>query len=232
MRIIDEAFMAQLKAVEWRLWAKVEKTDDCWNWLGGKTRYGYGRFHVRGEMISAHRATYLLKVGPIPEGFIVDHICHNTTCVRPEHLRAATNKQNTENVADVSKTNTTGYTGVYLDRRRKARPWTTRVVHNGKFISAGAYATAEEANAAVTAKRNELFTHNDRDRDAADAMPVEVPGEAMAAAVRAFREDVAADGSIDQALIKAVIAAAPHVWKQAYRVGHSDSATGTWRNVA
>lgn len=164
MAIIDQKFMDDLEAVQSYLWAKVDMTEYCWNWTGGKDRKGYGRFHVRAQEIMAHRASYLLEVGPIPDGMLLDHSCRNKSCVRPTHLRPATSKQNGENLDGVSTNNTSGYRGVFFDKRKKAKPWAGRIVHNRKFVHVGVFATAEEANAAVIAKRNELFTHNDLDR--------------------------------------------------------------------
>lgn len=164
MAIIDEKFMEDLKVVEFRLWDKVEKTPTCWNWAGGRDRNGYGRFHVYSQPIMAHRASYLLTRGAIPEGILLDHICHNKACVNPSHLRLATTKQNSENLGSLNSKNKSGYRGVFFDKRKKAKPWQARIVHNRKYVHAGIYATAEEANAAVIAKRNELFTHNDLDR--------------------------------------------------------------------
>lgn len=81
-----------MKAIE-RFWEKVDKTADCWVWLGARSKSRsaeYGSF--RG--IRAHRIAYELVVGPIPEGLVIDHLCRNTLCVRPEHLEAVTQREN------------------------------------------------------------------------------------------------------------------------------------------
>jgi hypothetical protein len=93
-----------------RFWAKVEITPSCWIWRGALNEKGYGKIGRggRGEgNIRAHRASYELFVGPIPEGLELDHLCHtadkscpggNTClhrrCVNPDHLEPVTRKIN------------------------------------------------------------------------------------------------------------------------------------------
>lgn len=77
-----------------RLFAAIDKTDDCWNWTGSRTASGYGRLKVAGKMRRAHRLTYELLVGPIPEGLVLDHLCRNRLCVRPTHLEPVTEREN------------------------------------------------------------------------------------------------------------------------------------------
>jgi len=113
--------------------------------------------------IYAHRISYELANGPIPDGMQVDHICLNPACVKPEHLRLATQKQNNEHRAGLPITNTSGVRGVSRGWRGK---WRASVGHYGGRHYLGHFATMQEAEAAVIAKRLELFTHNDLDRKA------------------------------------------------------------------
>lgn len=76
----------------------VEQTDECGNWTGQTTR-GYGRFRTRVSVSQwkndqAHRVSYELFVGPIPEGLTLDHLCRNRRCVRPSHLEPVTMREN------------------------------------------------------------------------------------------------------------------------------------------
>lgn len=71
--------------------------DGCWLWKGGTAGRtpGYGVININGRQTKAHRVSYELHVGPIPEGLVIDHLCRNTLCVRPDHLEPVTNKVNT-----------------------------------------------------------------------------------------------------------------------------------------
>lgn len=67
----------------------------CWIWTGMiNPTTGYGRISDGGKVKTAHRVMYELSVGPIPEGLVMDHLCHVRACVNPEHLRVVTKRQN------------------------------------------------------------------------------------------------------------------------------------------
>ena len=147
--------------LEARFWAKVDKSGDCWTWTGCAIAGGYGRISVGGTLQLAHRVSYAWANGPIPDGMIIDHTCHTPSCVRPSHLRSVTIKQNQEHRLGARRDSKTGYLGVkpHKDRFHAA------VRHHGVDYYLGSYASVEEAHAAVTAKRIEMFTHNDHDRN-------------------------------------------------------------------
>jgi len=122
-------------------------------------------YGVREQTHIAHRFAYAEVKGSIPEGFQLDHVCHNRACVNPEHLRPVTNKQNNENPAGLRSDNTSGYRGVTQDR--VTRRWKAQAQHNGRMYRAGAYDTPEEAAEAARQLRLSFFTHNDADRRSA-----------------------------------------------------------------
>lgn len=83
------------RPVEERFWEKVDATGDCWEWTGAKTPTGYGTFFpTRSTPMRAYRFVWELLIGPIPEGMQIDHMCLNTRCVNPLHLRLATPRDN------------------------------------------------------------------------------------------------------------------------------------------
>lgn len=77
----------------------IRNASGCWGWNGVKAQAGYGKFHslrvdgVR-RPIHAHRFSYEINFGPIPEGLYVLHKCDNPECTRPDHLFIGTDADN------------------------------------------------------------------------------------------------------------------------------------------
>lgn len=85
-----------------RFWIKVNKNgpyskkcrSKCWMWTVHLNEKGYGQFKIKGKFYKPHRVSYELMVGVIPDDLQGDHLCDNTSCVRPSHIEPVTNEEN------------------------------------------------------------------------------------------------------------------------------------------
>jgi hypothetical protein len=82
-----------LAAFEKRFWAKVQKTDGCWNWVGGGSK-GRGQIGLNDRVYLAYRISWELAYGTAPGKLWILHKCDNPACVRPDHLFLGTNRDN------------------------------------------------------------------------------------------------------------------------------------------
>lgn len=73
----------------------VDTSGECWNWKGYIDKSGYGIFHVKSGLLLAHRFAYMTIMGSNFDPLLtVDHICRNRKCIKPDHLRLLTHREN------------------------------------------------------------------------------------------------------------------------------------------
>jgi hypothetical protein len=83
----------------------VDDSGECWLWIGSKikSKWAYGQLKVNGKNQSAHRVSYQLYKGQIPEGLVVRHTCNNPCCVNPEHLELGTQQENMDDMVNANR---------------------------------------------------------------------------------------------------------------------------------
>jgi hypothetical protein len=79
--------------------ASQTSNSECLIWPFSKDKFGYG---LHGKRNRAHRTSFAIHVGPIPNNFIIMHTCDNPSCINPSHLKAGTQA---DNMSDMLKKN-------------------------------------------------------------------------------------------------------------------------------
>lgn len=148
----------QYKSAEEAFAARTVRQGECLVWTGTLNTKGYGQMRDKGKMYRVHRWAYEQVHGAIPDGLVIDHLCHNRACAEITHLREVTNKQNMENRRSANVKSSSGYRGVSWDKVRKK--WLAKVTSNGVPYHGGYFLCVEDANQAAIALRAEIFTHH------------------------------------------------------------------------
>ena len=133
--------------------ASVQKSESgCWEWTASKTPHGYGYFQWDGSLGYAHRWSYFHWVGDLEPGLQVDHQCHNSSCVNPNHLVQTTRSGNQLNLRGPQKNNTPGFLGVVRNKKR----FGAHVSRASGNVWLGTFDTPQEAGQVAKEKREEL----------------------------------------------------------------------------
>lgn len=82
----------------------IKNETGCWGWKGGNAKK-YPSLYYDLKGISAHRASYMLFKGEIPDGMLILHSCDNTKCCRPSHLRYGSQLDNVKDMYDRGRKN-------------------------------------------------------------------------------------------------------------------------------
>lgn len=169
---VADAPMSALAVDEatWRRFlAKVAPPDEngCLVWQAAERVRGYGGFRFAGRMWYAHRFAYAARVGAVPDGAHLDHLCRNHACVNPEHLEPVSNRVNTLR-GELGHRGVSQFIGVCWDR--SCGKWKAQIcAADGRRAHLGRYATEEDAARAYDAAARALY--------GADDPHVNFPGE-------------------------------------------------------
>lgn len=83
--------MSRYQPIWRRLMGKVLIAENgCWLFTGSLDGTGYGQIYWNGRLHAAHRVAHEYFIGPIPDGYEVDHLCGVYACVSPHHIEAVT----------------------------------------------------------------------------------------------------------------------------------------------
>lgn len=144
-----------------RFMSKVDQTEDCWIWMACKRGNGYGEFHLAGKTNLAHRVSYQIFKGEIPDDLDIDHMCHNRSCVNPDHLQAVSRSMNNQNRKSAQSNSKSGIRGVSLCSTTGR--WRVVMTENKKSIHIGRFDSIEEAERAAIEYRRKNYPNSLKD---------------------------------------------------------------------
>lgn len=141
-----------------RFWKYVEKTDECWKWVGAKTFYGYGAIQSGGKggrVLRANRVSWELHFGPIGNELQVLHKCDNPGCVNPDHLFLGTPA---DNAADRTAKGRTRVGRIPGEKHHQAKLKNEQVIDIRAKYAAGQISLSRLATEYGVSKRRSLIS--------------------------------------------------------------------------
>lgn len=81
----------------------IEDGNGCWVWQRSVNSAGYGQTTVNKKYWLTHRYVYHTVIGPIPDGSVIRHLCHNTRCCNPKHLASGSQRDNWNDSKEFNK---------------------------------------------------------------------------------------------------------------------------------
>lgn len=114
-----------------RLYSKSVEVDGCLEFTGARSSGGYGNIRYRGKPTGAHRVSWIVHFGEIPDGMQIMHICDNPVCIQPFHFRLGTNQENMDDKMQKGRFKARNTAKKYCDCCGKEYPIT---IKNGRTI--------------------------------------------------------------------------------------------------
>lgn len=152
-----------------RFWTHVARGDGCWEWQSTRHTHGYGLFWDGRKQVRAHRYAWEMEHGPIPPGQSVLHSCDNRRCVRLDHLRLGTQRDNMADMDARCRRAPTALQGIDQrgERNRASKLTHEQVAHIRGMADAGHYHDDIARQFGVTAENVSYIARRDTWSDVA-----------------------------------------------------------------